>query len=157
MARTFNRKCFTCAHLPIDESREQSCWSEGKCNNTRKYYRSREKKLLHKKQNYARSQGKVVPQQFALVPDSYRAELVLYGKPPNKLGLVNGGVKGLKVNIYQGSLLKYESAITRTSGMVQRELEELIDSTLNQLNEQLEIGKFGAVIWQDKEIPCGQN
>ena len=157
MARTFNRKCFACANLPIDKSREKSCWVEGKCNNTRKYYRSREKKLLSKKQNYARSQGKVIPQKFALIPDSYRAELVLYGKPPNKLGLVNGGVKAVKVNIYQGSLLKYESEITRTSGMIQRELEDFIDSTLQQLNEQFAISKFGEIIWKDMDISCGKN
>ena len=157
MARTFNRKCLACAHLPIAESREHHCWIEGKCNNTRKYYRSREKKLLHKKKSYALSTGKIVPQQFALVTDSYRAELILYGQPPNKLGLVNGGVKALKVNIYQGNLLKYESEITRTAGMVQRELEDLIDSTLYQLNEQFKISKFGEIIWKNMEIQCGKN
>ena len=99
MPRSLNRKCLKCASLLIDESRENSCWIEGKCNNTRNYYRNREKKLANKKKNYALSQGKAIPQKFTLIPDSYRAELVLFGKPPNKLGLVNGGVKGVKVNI----------------------------------------------------------
>jgi hypothetical protein len=36
--------------------------------------------------------------------------------------LVNGGVKAIKVNVYQGSNLAFESAITRTAGMVQADL-----------------------------------
>ena len=63
----------------------------------------------------------------------------------------------MKVNIYQGNLLKYESEITRTAGMVQRELEDLIDSTLYQLNEQFKISKFGEIIWKNMEIQCGKN
>lgn len=148
MPRLTNRKCQKCAFLQIDESREQSCWVEGKCNNTRNYYRHREKKLENKKKSYALATGKIVPQKFNFVPDTYRAELVVYSKMPNKLGLVNGGVKAIKVNVYQGSNLAFESDITRTAGTVQRDLEALIDNILEQLNQQFQIKNFGEIIWK---------
>ncbi|MGL6341243.1 MAG: hypothetical protein ACRC80_19140, partial [Waterburya sp.] len=126
----------------------QSCWVEGKCNNTRNYYRNREKRLENKKKTYAVATGKIAPQKFDLVPDTYRAELIIYGKMPNKLGLVNGGVKAIKVNVYQGNNLAFESDITRTAGMIQRDLEALIDQVLEQLNQQFQINNFGKIIWK---------
>ncbi|MEY2832288.1 MAG: hypothetical protein RLZZ574_1546 [Cyanobacteriota bacterium] len=151
MPRLTNRKCQKCAFFQIDESREQSCWIEGKCNNTRNYYRHREKKLENKKKSYAVATGKIAPQKFTIVPDTYRAELVIYGKMPNKLRLVNGGVKAIKVNVYQGSNLAFESDVTRTVGMVQRDLEALIEQVLVQLNEQFQIKNFGEIIWKSHE------
>jgi hypothetical protein len=111
-------------------------------------HRHREKKLENKKKSYAVATGKIVPQKFEIVPDTYRAELVIYGKMPNKLGLVNGGVKAIKVNVYHGSNLAFESDITRTAGMVQRDLEALIDNVLEQLNQQFQIRNFGEIIWK---------
>jgi hypothetical protein len=143
-----NNKCAACAVLDIAESREKECWVEGTCNHKRYYYLNRDKKLKNKKNTYAIATGKIVPQKFNFVPDTYRAELVVYGKMPNKSGLVNGGVKAIKVNVYQGSNLAFESDITRTAGMVQVDLESLIDQVLEQLNQQFQIKNFGEIIWK---------
>ncbi|MGB5635352.1 MAG: hypothetical protein WBM86_21570 [Waterburya sp.] len=79
MPRPLNKKCLTCSASSIDQARENSCWVEGKCNNTRNYYRSRDKKLKSKQQSYAIATGKVLPTQWEIVPDTFRAELLLYG------------------------------------------------------------------------------
>lgn len=71
MPKTINRKCASCAKLHIARSREQTCWVEGKCNNTRNYYRTRDRKLETKRRKYAEDTGKSLPTQFEIVPDTY--------------------------------------------------------------------------------------
>ena len=150
MSRKINRKCQQCAFLDIGESREKTCWAEGSCNSKRNYYRTREKKLSSKTKSYAIASGKIPPTKYEIVPDTYRAELILYGKSPNKQGLVNGGVKAIKVNVYQGSHLRFESNLTATAGMTSADLEDLIDKTLGELDRQFGIKLFGEVIWKNK-------
>ena len=72
MPKPINKKCLTCAFLPVEESRLQSCWIEGTCNNKRYYYKERDRKLEHKKKNYAIAMGKINPETFDL--DSRRAK-----------------------------------------------------------------------------------
>ena len=117
------------------EARENDCWVEGKCNNTRKYYRSRDKKLKSKQRSYAVATGKALPTEFEIVPDTHRAELVLYGNRPNKLGVVKGGVKGFQVLIYLGSNLVSQSNYVSCAGMIQADLESAIDSSLEQIDK----------------------
>lgn len=148
MPKTINRKCASCAKLQIAESREQSCWVEGKCNNTRNYYRTRDRKLEAKRQKYAEDTGKSLPTQFEIDPDTYRAELVLYGNSPNKLGQVRGGVQAFQVLIYRGSNLVSQSNRVACAGMVQSDLEEAIDKGLEQIKELYDIPTFGKVIWR---------
>ncbi|MEL6441802.1 MAG: hypothetical protein AAFQ80_21435 [Cyanobacteria bacterium J06621_8] len=148
MPRPINRKCAACAKLCISKSRNQTCWSESKCISKRNYYRTRSGKTANKRQNYARDTGKVLPTTFEILPDTYRAELIMFGKPPDKLGLVKGGVKGFQVNIYQGSKLVSQSQVVSCSGMVQSDLEAAIDKALDQVKQLFEVVKFGQIIWQ---------
>lgn len=148
MPRKINRKCAACANLPIDESREQTCWSESKCKNKRNHYRSREKKLKSKQQAYAVATGKILPTEFEIVPDTYRAELILYGNRPNKLGVVKGGVKGFQVLIYLGSSLVSQSNYVACAGMIQADLELAIDSSLEQVDRLYGIKTYGEIIWE---------
>lgn len=148
MSRKFNKKCAGCAVLAISESREQTCWVEGRCNNTRNYYRTRDRKLEAKKRKYAEDTGRSLPTQFEILPDTYRAELVLYGNFPNKLGQVKGGVQAFQVLIYRGSNLVSQSNKVSCAGMVQSDLEEAIDKGLEQIKELYDISAFGRVIWR---------
>ena len=75
--------------------------------------------------------------------------MILYGKSPNKQGLVNGGVKAIMVNVYQGSHLRFKSGLSATSGMSSSDLEDLIDKTLGELNREFGIKLFGEVIWKN--------
>lgn len=152
MPRDFNRKCAKCAFMPIAESRERSCWIEGKCNNTRKYYRSRDRQLETKKKQYASFTGKTLPTTFEIIPDTYRAELILFGKSPDKQKLVKGGVRGFQVLIYRGSHLSSKSEIVSCGGMNQANLESAIDKALTQVGELFQIKTWGKIIWQDVEL-----
>ena len=148
MPKVINRKCANCALLAIAESREQPCWDESKCKHRRNYYRSRDRKLESKKHSYAIATGKVLPTNFEIVPDTYRAELVLYGNRPNKLGQVKGGVKAFQVLIYRGSSLVSQSNQVSCAGTISADLEEAIDRSLEQINELYDIRTFGRVIWK---------
>ena len=148
MPKAINKKCAACAKLPIAESREQTCWVESKCKNKRNYYRSRDRKLESKKEQYAISTGKVLPTKFEIVPDTYRAELILYGNRPNKLGQVKGGVEAFQVLIYKGSSLVSQSNKVSCAGMVSADLEEAIDSGLEQIKELYDVSVFGKIIWR---------
>ena len=149
MPRKFNKKCAACAGLAINRAREQSCWNESSCPNRRNYYRSRDRKLKSKKQSYAIATGKPLPTQFEIVPDTYRAELILYGRRPNKLAVVKGGVKGFQVLIYQGSNLVSQSNMVSCAGMIQSELEEAIDGALGQIGELYGIKTWGEILWKN--------
>lgn len=148
MPRPLNKKCLACSASSIDQARENSCWVEGKCNNTRNYYRSRDKKLKSKQQSYAIATGKVLPTQWEIVPDTFRAELVLSGRQPNKMGLVKGGVKGFQVLVYRGSDLVSQSNYVSCSGMVQADLEAAIDQALEQVGELYQIKTWGEIVWK---------
>ncbi len=148
MPRTINKKCSACAFLDISESREQSCWVEGKCNNKRNYYRTRDSKLKTKNNSYARTQGRIPVQTFDLSPTGYRAELVLYGRRPDKNNQVRGVLKGLQILIYEGSNLILQSNVYGTAGMRASQVEELIDVNFQALKEKFGIYKFGAMIWK---------
>ncbi len=134
--------------MPIAESREQTCWVESKCKHKRNHYRNRDRKLDSKKQQYAKDTGKVLLTKFEIVPDTYRAELVLYGNRPNKLGQVKGGVAAFQVLIFRGSKLVSESNQVSCKGMVQADLEQALDKALEQIGELYDVGVFGNVIWR---------
>jgi len=148
MARALNKKCLACSQCTIAEARENDCWVEGRCNNTRKYYRSREKKLKSKRQAYAISTGKTLSTEFEIVPDTHRAELVLYGNRPNKLGVVRGGVKGFQVFIYRGSSLVSQSNYVSCAGMISADLLSAIDSSLEQVGELYGVRTWGEIVWK---------
>ena len=82
------------------------------------------------------------------MPDTYRAELVLYGNRPNKLGQVKGGVEAFQILIYRGSNLVSCSNKVSSAGMIQADLEEAIDQGLEQIRELYNIGVFGKVNWK---------
>lgn len=148
MPRPLNKKCLNCSVSEIAKARQNPCWVEGQCNNTRNYYRSRDKKLKSKQQSYAVAAGKVLPTQWEIIPDTFRAELVLYGRQPNKMGLVKGGVKGFQVLVYRGSNLVSQSNLVSCSGMIQADLEEAIDLALKQVGELYQIKTWGEIIWK---------
>lgn len=152
MPRPFNQKCAKCAFLDLTDSREQSCWVEGKCNNTRNYYRSRSGKLKNKQRAYAIATGKTPPVEFEIIPDTMRAELVIYGKRPNKQKLVKGRVKGIQVIVYKGSQEHYRSQVVATAGMTSYDLEALIDKAQEQTNEHFGTSRWGEIIWQDESV-----
>jgi len=150
--RPINKKCLACASLEIAEARENSCWDESRCVNRRNHYRSREKKLKSKQQAYAIATGRVLPSEFEIVPDTYRAELVLYGNQPNKMGVVRGGVKGFQVYIYCGSNLVSQSNYVSCAGMIQADLEEVIDLSLEQVDKLYGVKTYGEILWKpDRE------
>ena len=148
MPRIINKKCASCAFLDIAESREQSCWVEGKCKNKRNYYRSRESKLESQRNSYALKQGRLPVQTFDLSPTGYRAELVLYGKRPDKNNQIRGVLKGIQILVYEGNNLILQSNVYETAGMRASQVEELIDVNFQQLKEKFGIYKFGAIIWK---------
>ncbi len=148
MPRIINKKCASCAFLDLAESREQSCWVEGKCKNQRNYYRSRESKLESQRNSYALKQGRLPVQTFDLSPTGYRSELVLYGKRPDKNNQIRGVLKGIQILVYEGSNLILQSNVYETAGMRASQVEELIDVNFQQLKEKFGIYKFGAIIWK---------
>ena len=111
MPKTLNKKCASCAFLDIAESREKSCWVEGKCNNKRNYYRSQESKLRSQRNSYAIRQGKLPVQTFDLSPTGYRAELIMYGRRPDNNNQIRGSLKGVQILIYEGSNLILQSNV----------------------------------------------
>ncbi|MEM6614729.1 MAG: hypothetical protein AAF652_21305, partial [Cyanobacteria bacterium P01_C01_bin.72] len=123
-------------------------WVESTCKNKRNYYRSRDRKLNSKKEQYAIASGKVLPTQFEIVPDVHRAELILYGNRPNKLGVVKGGVKGFQVFIYLGSSLVSKSNYVACAGMIQADLESAIDQALEQIDRLYGIKTYGEIQWK---------
>ena len=148
MSKTINKKCASCAFLDITESREKSCWVEGKCNNKRNYYRSRESKLRSQKNSYAIKKNKTRVQNFDLSPTGHRAELVLYGRRPDKNNQIRGVLKGIQILIYEGNNLILQSNVYGTAGMRASQVEELIDVNFQQLKEKFGIYKFGAMTWK---------
>ncbi len=148
MPRTINKKCSACAFLDISESRERSCWVEGKCNNKRNYYRTRDSKLKTKNNSYARTQGRIPVQTFDLSPTGHRAELVLYGRRPDKNNQIRGVLKGVQILIYEGSNLILQSNVYGTAGLRASQVEELIDVNFQHLKEKFGIYKFGAMTWK---------
>ncbi len=148
MPRPTNKKCASCAFLEIAESREKSCWVEGKCNNKRNYYRSRESKLRSQKNSYAIKKNKIPVQTFDLSPTGHRAELVLYGRRPDKNNQIRGVLKGVQILIYEGNILILESNVYGTAGMRSSQVEELIDVNFQQLKGKFGIYKFGAILWK---------
>lgn len=148
MPRAINKKCQGCASLSIAESRKESCWVEDQCKNRRNYYRSRAKKLQSKNKSYALTTGKIPTTEFEIVPDTYRAELVMGGACPNKLGQVKGGVGWFQILIYRGSKLVSQSNKVLCKGMVQSDLEEAIDLGLEKIKELYDISAFGQVSWR---------
>ncbi len=148
MPRTINKKCSACAFLDISDSRLKSCWVENKCNNKRNYYRTRDSKLKTKNNSYARTIGRTRVQNFDLSPTGYRAELVLYGKRPDKNNQIRGVLKGIQILIYEGNNLILESNVYSTAGMRASQVEELIDVNFQALKEKFSIYKFGAIIWK---------
>ncbi len=148
MPRPFNKKCASCALLDIAESREKSCWKEGRCNNRRNHYRSRDSKLKTKNNSYARTQGRVPVQNFDLSPTGHRAELVLYGRRPDKNTQIRGVLKGVQILVYEGSSLILQSNVYGTAGMRASQVEELIDVNFQALKEKFGIYKFGGIVWK---------
>lgn len=108
-----------------------------------------DRQLKSKQKSYALATGKPLPTQFEIVPDTYRAELVLYGKRPNKLAVVKGGVKAFQVLIYKGSNFVSQSNKVACSGMVQSDLEEAIDLALEQVDQLYEIKNWGEILWRN--------
>lgn len=148
MPRATNKKCASCSILDISSSREKSCWVEAKCNNKRNYYRSRDKKLVSQRNVYALRQGKKPVQSFDLSPTGYRAELIMYGKRPDKNNQIRGGLKGVQILIYEGNNLILQSNIYSTAGMRASQVEELIDVNFQQIKEKFGIYKFGNLLWK---------
>lgn len=148
MPKTLNKKCANCAFLNIAESREKSCWKEERCNHRRNYYRSRESKLRSQRNSYALKQGKLPVQNFDLSPTGYRAELIMYGRRPDKNNQIRGVLKGVQILVYEGSNLILESNVYGTAGMRQSQVEELIDVNFRALKEKFGIYKFGAIVWK---------
>ena len=151
MPRPTNKKCASCAFLDITESKEKTCWNDYKCKNKRNYYRSRDRKLQSQRNIYAQKQGKIPVQTFDLSPTGYRAELIMYGKQPDRNNQIRGVLKGVQILLYQGSNLILQSEIYGTAGMRASQVEELIDLNFQVLREKFDIYKFGAVIWKPNE------
>lgn len=97
MPRPINKQCQACALESIAEARSQTCWVEKTCKSRRNNYRRRPQTLPKRREVYATSVGKPIAQKVELSPGGHWCELVLYGNPPSKQGVVNGGSSQLLV------------------------------------------------------------
>ena len=84
MPKTGSEKCRLCSKLDVQSAISRhgpdgtDCWDGSKCHKRRTYYRNRDRYNKQKKQQYAISTGKIVPEITVAVPQTPAAILHLY-------------------------------------------------------------------------------
>jgi len=142
MGRKANPTCVYCAknYRTEDEAKEKhpSCYVEHNCRVKR--YRLRKSSQVNAKRraNYARKSE--ITTIDPILPESYRAELELYGKEGQF-------VHAIALKIYLGSELKFQMLPQHVQGLRQPELEDYIVKLLDHLEAEFSVNCFGLVYW----------
>ena len=79
-----------------------------------------------------------------VLPESYRAELEIYGKE-------NQFVHAIALKIYQGNKLSHQMLPQHTQGLRQPELEAYIQKLLSHLEAEYGIDCLGLIYWLNAE------
>ena len=146
MPRKADPKCVYCAVHYVEEnlakSKHPECYVREKCRTKRYRLRNSNRVNAKRRQNMAKSKG--IATIEPVLPESYRAELEIYGKE-------NQFVHAIALKIYQGNKLSHQMLPQHTQGLRQPELEAYIQKLLSHLEAEYGIDCLGLIYWLNAE------
>lgn len=146
MPRKADPKCVYCAVHYVEEnlakSKHPECYAREKCRTKRYRLRNSSRVNAKRRQNMAKSKG--IATIEPVLPESYRAELEIYGKE-------NQFVHAIALKIYQGNKLSHQMLPQHTQGLRQPELEAYIQKLLSHLEAEYGIDCLGLIYWLNAE------
>jgi hypothetical protein len=109
MARPLNRKCLECARLPIEEARQQPCWTNDRelCHKRRSHYLKRGDRNIARRVQYRSKRSSPIDEGFSLptVP-SASVILVIYSEQPHRFKSCETPIHAIGAELWVGTTLR---------------------------------------------------
>lgn len=109
MARPVNRKCLECARLPIEEARQQPCWTDERelCHKRRSHYLKRGDRNMSRRVQYRSKQTAAEGESFSLpITPTASVILVIYSEQPQSFRSNETPVHAIGAELWVGTELK---------------------------------------------------